>query len=136
MRTVSKEIGTRTEKLGTIEFPVFDSLAEIVEVFGEASVLKLVDRAVRIDCERISRDLLKAGKSVEEAQAAVTNYKPGGTRSGKPTMKTLMALLTEFGEAGAIEHMLKAQGMAKGDNGIEVAHAYLTEQKAAGELNK
>jgi len=135
MRTVAKEIGTREVKLGTINFPVFDSLEEMIETFGKESVMKLTARALNIDTERIARDAMKAKKTLAEAQAAVTNYKPGGVRSGKPNMKALMGLLTEFGEAGQIETMLKAQKLNK-DDGVEAAHAYLSELKANGALSK
>lgn len=129
MRKVSKEIGTRENVLGVVAFGVFDNLGEIVSTFGEDAAFKMAQRAFTIDTERVARDGFKAGKTVEEVQALVDAYKPGGVRSSKPTLKTLTAKLLQLGEKArkdkaALECMIKA-GQVHQDEGVEAALKFI-----------
>ncbi len=136
MSNVTKMISSGGVELGEIEFPVYDNIEEMTTKYGVDSVLKLAQRALSIDLERVSRDAMKGDKpkTVAEAQALVEAYKVGG-RGGKPTLKTFLALLTEFGTAGKVDIMLKGQKLYQ-DDSLEAAHAFLTEKKTAGALTK
>jgi len=124
MKTIRKAVGTQNETLGEFDFPVLESIEEAVEAYGDRQTLMLLQRAVGIDVERIARDMMKAGKPQEEAQAAVDAYKPGLRSSGKPTLKMFLTLLNKFGKAGKIDEMLKAQEINDTD-GVEAAVGYL-----------
>jgi len=131
MKTIRKPIGTNDGPLGEFDFPVLENIEEAVEQYGDRQTLMLLQRAVGIDVERIARDMMKNGKSHEEAQAAVDAYKPGLRATGKPTLKTFLALLKKFGQAGSLDHMLKAQDIDDSD-GVEAAVGYLRSKE--GEL--
>ena len=134
MHIKSKMISSGGVELGTIDFPVFDTIEEMIERLGVDGATKLCQRALNIDLERVARDAMKGDKpkTVKEAQALVDGYKVGG-RGGKPTLKNFLALLDEFGMAEKYELMLKGQKLYKEDS-LEAAHAFLTEQKVAGAL--
>lgn len=134
MHTVAKNVGSGGEVLGTCNFPVFDSTEEMTERYGAEGVLKLAQRALDIDLSRVARDAMSNDKSEAEAQALIDSYKVGG-RGGKPTMKTFLALLTEFGNAKQIDLVLKGQNIYQ-DDGLEAAFAFLMEHKNKGVLNK
>lgn len=129
MRKVTKEISSGGEVLGSLAFPIFDNLAEITESFGDDSAFKLAQRALTIDVERIARDNLKNGKPVAEVQALIDGYKPGGSRTSKPTLKNLMARMQVLGaaaktDASALEVFLAA-GKMYNEEGVEAAIAFL-----------
>ena len=130
MKRIAKEVGTREGSLGTIEFPEYDSLAEMISLFGDDDVLRLAQRAAHIDQERVARESLKGEtpKSVEEAQALVDSWKPGSTRGGKPTLKAMMKKMGEFAAAGRVDEMLQAQQLYMKD-GVEAAYAFLAENE-------
>jgi hypothetical protein len=128
MKYVAKEVGTKEGVLGTLDFPILESVEEAVELYGERQTLALIQRAVNIDTERIGRDNLKAGKkSQEEVQALINAYKPGQRGSGKPTMKTYVNLMSAVGEAGEIDIMLESQKIY-GSEGLEAAVGYLRKE--------
>lgn len=132
MRTKTKQIGSGGEVLGTLDFPEFDNIAEIISTYGEDSAGKLCQRALTIDVERIARDMLKSGKSEEEVQAAIDGYKPGGARTSKPTLKNLMARMQSLGgkakdDPAALEVFVQV-GRVYNENGVEAAIAYLDEE--------
>ena len=132
MRKVSKEIGSGGVTLGTLDFPVYDSISEIIETYGEDAAGKLAQRALTIDVERIARDNLKGDKSEAEVQALIDGYKPGGARTSKPTLKNLMARMQALGvkakdDADALE-VFVAVGKIYTDKGVEAAIEYLDEQ--------
>jgi hypothetical protein len=131
MHLKTKQIGSGGEVLGTLDFPVFDNVAELISTFGEDSTYKLAQRALTIDVERIARDMLKAGKSEAEVQAAIDGYKPGGARTSKPTLKNLMARMQVLGakateDASVLESFVKV-GKIYTEDGVEAAIAYLDE---------
>ena len=132
MRKVTKEVGSGGQALGTLEFPIYDGIAEIIETFGEDAAGKLAQRALTIDVERIARDNLKAEKSVDEVQAMIDGYKPGGSRTSKPTLKNLMARMQALGakakeDAEALEDFVQV-GKVYNEEGVEAAIAFLDEQ--------
>lgn len=138
MKKILKGVGDKNGELGQLEFPVFENVDEVVENYGDRQTMVLLQRAINIDVERIGRDLLKkdaAEEGVLVAQAAVDNYKPGVRGSGKPTLKTLMSLITIFGEAGqgghpeAIGWMLEGQRINQAE-GVEAACSYLRSKEA------
>ncbi len=125
MKYVAKEVGTKEGVLGTLDFPILESVEEAIELYGERQTLALIQRAINIDTERIGRDNLKSGKkSVEEVQALINAYKPGQRGSGKPTMKTYVTLLGTVGEAGEIDTMLESQKIYSSE-GVEAAVGFL-----------
>jgi hypothetical protein len=131
MNVKTKQVGSGGEVIGTIDFPVYDNLAELVSTFGDESTYKLAQRALTIDVERIARDMLKSGKSEEEVQAAVDGYKPGGARSTKPTLKNLMARMQVLGakakdDPASLESFIEV-GKKYNEDGVEAAIAYLDE---------
>jgi hypothetical protein len=132
MRTVSKQITSGGNELGTLDFPIYDNLGEIVDAFGEDATYKLAQRALTIDVERIARDNLKQGKDEKEAQALVDGYKPGGSRSAKPTLKNLMARMQSLGQKAkddeeAMDDFLEV-GKVYNTEGVEAAIAFLDEK--------
>lgn len=132
MKKVTKPVGTRETQYGNVTFPIYESLDELVAAFGKDSVLKLGQRALTIDLERIARDAFKAGKPAEEVQAGIDGYKPGGRASAKPTLKSLMAKLQTLGEAAKkdpkkVDILVKA-GQLYNSDGVEAAYNFLTEQ--------
>lgn len=135
MRKVIKPIGTREGTLGDVVFKQYDTLGEMLEAFGEATVLNLAQRAYGQDCERVAREALKEEKPLEEAQALVDAYKPG-IRIVKPTLKNFTELLGEFIEAECMDDVIEARRLYKSDseNGLELAFNYLTEKKIDGAL--
>ena len=136
MHKVSKAVTSGGKELGVIEFPSFDNIEEMTEKYGPEAVFKLAQRALDIDLVRVARDAMRGDKpkSVEEAQATVDSYRVGN-RGGKATLKNFLGLLTEFGLAGELETMVKAQVMNQ-DEGLETAHTFLVERKQAGDLMK
>lgn len=128
MKTITKAIGTRETTLGEVEFPLYDNIAELVEAFGEDGVAKLAQRALTVDLERIARDNLKAEKSVEEVQALIASYKPGGGRGDKPTMNNFLNLLNTFGEVGKMDEMMEAHRLFR-EESLESAYNYLKENQ-------
>ena len=131
MKTILKMVGTQTGDLGELNFPVLESIEEAVELYGDRQTLMLTQKAIQIDTERIGREMLKKGKTLEEAQAAVDAYKPGLRGSGKPTLKTFLALIKKFGAAGAsgVEFMLESHGIYDTD-GVEAAVGYLRSKES------
>jgi len=134
MKKVTKEIGSGGSTLGTLDFPVYDNIAEIIEAFGEDAAGKLAQRALTIDVERIARDSLKAEKAEAEVQAMIDSYKPGGARTSKPTLKNLMARMQSLGgkakdDPAALEIFINV-GKIYNEDGVEAAIAYLDENNA------
>lgn len=128
MKYVAKEVGTKEGVLGTLEFPILESVEESISLFGERQTIALIQRAVNIDTERIGRDNLKGGKkTVEEVQALIKAYKPGQRSAGKPTRKTYLDLLTAVGEAGEIDLMLESQKIYSSE-GVEAAVGFLRQK--------
>ena len=124
MKTILKPIGTKEGPLGELNLPVLENIEEAIETYGDRQTLALIQRAMNIDTERIGRAMLVAEKSVEEAQDAVDNYRPGTRKSGKPSDKTLLSLMAKFGKAGKIDELLKAQELNETD-GVIAAVEYL-----------
>jgi len=128
MKKIAKEVGTKEGALGTLEFPVFDSVEEVVDVYGDRQALVLLQRAINIDVERIGREALKVNKTVEEAQAIVNEYKPGVRGAGKPTTKVLLNLFTKFCNAAETGHPDAFSWMSEGQKiyGAESVEAAVT----------
>ncbi len=129
MKTILKPVGTKEGPLGELNFPVLENIEEAIELYGDRQTLALIQRAMNIDTERMGRAILAAGKDVEEAQAAVDNYRPGTRKSGKPSDKTLLTLMAKFGKAGKIEELLKAQDLNETD-GVIAAVEYLRSKES------
>lgn len=125
MKYVAKEVGTKEGVLGTLNFPILESVEEAISLYGERQTIALLQRAINIDTERIGRDNMKSGKKTnEEVQALITAYKPGQRGTGKPTRKTYLDLLTNIGEAGEIDIMLESQKIYSSE-GVEAAVGFL-----------
>lgn len=134
MQKVAKPVGTRSEgTLGTIVFPVYDTITEASEKFGETVVLGLFNRAIAQDMERIAREnLKKEGETEKTVQAMIDNYEPGN-RAVKPTMKNFQALIAEFAESGLVDDVIEAHRIYKKAE-LEAAYTFLLNRKAEGAL--
>ena len=134
MKTITKQVGTREEPvLGTIVFPVFESLDEMAEAYTQEVVLSLSNKAVSQELERVARENLKKGDMTEDqVQALVDSYKPG-VRTVKPSLKNFTKLAGEFSAAGNFA-ALQAAYDKYNEEDVEAAFNYLKELKDAGQM--
>lgn len=95
--TLTDEDGNSTgEKVtGSVEYDFGANLDEAVEVFGADIVYAQFKQNATIALQGIMRRAIQSGKSGDELQAAVAEWKPGvRTRTGKSPadkIKTLLA---------------------------------------------
>jgi hypothetical protein len=137
MQRVSKPVGVReeggTKTLGTIVFPVFESVDEASEIYGQDVVLNMLNKAISSELERVAREALKKEDATDDAvQALVDSYRPG-VRAVKPSLKNFTKLSGEFAAAGNFEALQAAYDLYNEED-VEAAFNYLKELKDAGKL--
>jgi len=137
MKTITKPVGTREEPvLGNIVFPVFESVDEAAEVYGQDVVLRLVNKAISQDLERVARENLKkegdAKLTEDQVQAIVDAYRPG-ISTVKPSLKNFTKLAGEFASAGNFAALQEAYDKYNEED-VEAAFNYLKELKDAGKI--
>jgi hypothetical protein len=134
MKTVTKPVGTRDEHcLGNIQFPVFESIDEASDKYGQEIVLALLNKSISSELERVARDNLKKEGSTEDSvQKLVDEYQPG-VRATKPSLKNFTKLAGEFAAAANFDALSKAYDLHN-EEGVEAAFNYLKELKDQGKL--
>lgn len=60
-----------------IDYNFGENLSEMLELFGEECVYAAAKRQTRIDLQGVMRRLAAAGKTEEEIQAELSEWKPG-----------------------------------------------------------
>ena len=133
MKQVTKPVGTREETLGNIVFPVFESVDEATDMYGQEVVLTMVNKAISGELERVARENLKKEDVTEDqVQEIVDAYRPG-VRSVKPSLKNFTKLAGDFSAAGNFDALSVAYDKYN-EEGVEAAFNYLKELKDAGKL--
>jgi hypothetical protein len=137
MQRVSKPVGVReeggTKTLGTIVFPVFESVDEASEMYGNDVVLNMLNKAIGGELERVAREALKKDDATDDAvQALVDAYRPG-VRAVKPSLKNFTKLAGEFSTAGNFEALQAAYDLYNEED-VEAAFNYLKELKDTGKM--
>jgi len=101
----------------TIELP--SSIEEAIEIFGADGAITLLNSGLKVKKQAIARELFKAGKSVEEVEAKVHEYRPGaGNKRNQAMIAT--ELIMSSGDKLALDPILKKEiitFMAKKDFG-------------------
>ena len=96
-------------------------MAEAVELYGEDAVFALFTAQLKIKMQAVARENFKAGKSREEVETILDEFKPG--RSGKTSLKNrALVALTENADKILADASLKSKVMAafSGNNYKEV----------------
>ncbi len=101
----------------TMELP--SSIEEAIEIFGADGAITLLNSGLKVKKQAIARELFKAGKSVEEVEAKVHEYRPGaGNKRNQAMIAT--ELIMSSGDKLALDPILKKEIitlMAKKDFG-------------------
>lgn len=127
MQTIRKPVGTREETLGNIDFPVAETLAELLESYGEDIVVSMANKSIAADYERVAREALKKeGATEESVQQIINTYRPS-VRAIKPSLKNFTMLATRFAGAGMAD-VLVAAYQINNTEGLEAAYNYLEDQ--------
>lgn len=74
-------------KATTVKFAIAENLTELSEQFGEEVVFSHAKRSVVIAMQTTIRTMLEGGKSQDEIQAAITDWKPGLKKPAKSPME-------------------------------------------------
>ena len=138
MQTQAKPVGVREEGgikvLGNIVFPIFESLDEATEKYGNDVILAMTNKALSNELERVAREnLKKEGATEDGVQAIVDAYRPG-IRTVRPSLKNFTKLAGEFSAAGNFDALQAAYDLYNEED-VEAAFNYLKELKDAGKLN-
>jgi len=95
------------------------SIEEAIEIFGADGAITLLNSGLKVKKQAIARELFKAGKSVEEVEAKVHEYRPGaGNKRNQAMIAT--ELIMSSGDKLALDPILKKEIitlMAKKDFG-------------------
>jgi len=127
MQIIRKPVGTREETLGNIDFPVAETLAELLESYGEDIVINIANKSIAADYERVAREALKKeGATEESVQQIINTYRPS-VRSIKPSLKNFTMLATRFAGAGMADVLVSAYQL-NNTEGLEAAYNYLEDQ--------
>jgi len=86
---------------------------QLLETFGEDAVFNHAKRSFVVALQSFMRTQIEAGKSDEEMQAAVEEWKPGVKRPGKSTQERVNELLSKLDPA-ARDALLKEYGIGSG----------------------
>ena len=79
-----------------VQYTFAESLEEATQMYGEALCKSLINKAVKVGAQAAGRPLLAENKSLEEIQAAVSNYRPEeGSRRGRVKYIADMGALKE-----------------------------------------
>lgn len=101
----------------TMELP--SSIEEAIEIFGTDGAITLLNSGLKVKKQAIARELFKAGKTVEEVEAKVHEYRPGaGSKRNQAMIAT--ELIMASGDKLALDPILKKEIitlMAKKDFG-------------------
>jgi hypothetical protein len=62
-----------------ISMRLCETMEEAIDIFGEAGALTLLNAGLKVKKQNIARAMSKAGKSREECEAAMDEYRPGRT---------------------------------------------------------
>lgn len=101
----------------TMELP--SSIEEAIEIFGADGAITLLNSGLKVKKQAIARELFKAGKTVEEVEVKVHEYRPGaGNKRNQAMIAT--ELIMSSGDKLALDPILKKEIitlMAKKDFG-------------------
>ena len=100
MQKLSETVRTQEGGEYTFEMPLPESLDEASEVYGEENAVWLLNSGLKVKLQNIAREAFRQGKTTEEAEEAVRNYKPGST-SRKGVRQRALDLITD--RAGDIQ---------------------------------
>jgi hypothetical protein len=117
-----QEITINSERLNgasaTAKFNIGETAAELIEQFGEEVVYSHVRRSLVIAIQAAMRGMTDAGKSPEEIQEAVTNWKPGLKKPAKSALEKAREELAKMSPAdrkalvAQIKELSRAEGAA------------------------
>lgn len=94
MKTQEETVKTQDGGEFSFDMPMPESTQEAIEVYGEDSALWLLNSGLKVKLQNIAREHFRQGKSKEEAEEAVRNYRPGAsTRKG--VRQRALELITE-----------------------------------------
>jgi hypothetical protein len=137
MQRVSKPVGVRedgsTKVLGTIVFPVFESVDEASELYGGDVVLSMLNKSISGELERVAREALKKEDATDDAVQALVDAYRLGIRAVRPSLKNFTKLAGEFSTAGNFEALQAAYDLYNEED-VEAAFNYLKELKDAGKM--
>jgi hypothetical protein len=83
----------------TAKYEMPDTVAGMTEKFGEDVVYSHVKRSLVIAIQAYMRPMIDAGKSAEEIQTAVTDWKPGVKKAAKSPLERAREELTKMSPA-------------------------------------
>lgn len=97
MRTEDREVKMQDAdgKLGepqiyNADVPV--DWAEACEVYGETGAMDIFLAGLKVKQDNVARNGFRAGKTVEEVEALVAGWRPGGMRTSKKTIATQLLM--------------------------------------------
>lgn len=92
------QISAKTEdgKSVTVDFDFGNTLQEKVDKFGEDVVDGHIQRAFTLSLQSWLRGQLRAGKSAEDIQKEVQDWKPGARRAAKTPLQKAMEELEKM----------------------------------------
>lgn len=99
----------------TFEYDFGDTPAATDELFGSEVVYAFAIRGLTIAAQGHARAMVKAGKSVEEIQVAMSQWKPGmprATKSPEDRLKELIGKMSPEDRRKFLQEELKASKQA------------------------
>lgn len=97
MRTEDREVKMQDAdgKLGepqTYNADVPENWAEACETFGETGAMDIFIAGLKVKQDNVARNGFRSGKTVEEVEALVGGWRPGGMRTSKKTIATQLLM--------------------------------------------
>ena len=127
--SVGAKVDNKVEILGTFNFQEVETTEEAISLFGEASVVALINRAYAQGQQNLAREACKkegeGKKSQEDIQAMITAYRPGASVT-RFSIKNYLALFNAAVEAEKYE-IAKAAAAIYRDGSPEEAFNFLLE---------
>jgi len=127
--SVGARVDNKVEVLATFDFYEVETTEEAITLFGEASVVALINRSYIQGQQNLAREACKKDgegkKSEGEIQTLITNYKPGASVT-RFSIKNYLALFNAAVEAEKYE-IAKAAAAIYRDGSPEEAFNFLLE---------
>lgn len=118
MQTVEINSERRTGGSATATMEIGENLAELSTQFGEDVVYSHVKRSLIIAVQATMRGMMDAGKSPEEIQEAVTNWKPGLKKPGKTALEKAREELAKMSPADRKALAAQIKELARGGDAV------------------
>ena len=103
-----------TEHKGGVAFSydIPDTLAGLVEKFGEATVAKYAGRGVLLAVQAYARQQLAAGKHPMDIKEAVRHWKPGTRKDATSKVRAMLDALPEATRAAVIQEVAERHSVS------------------------